>query len=53
MQQAVFCSDLYFLLPPEFADFESFRAAVEAAPKPFEVKALVLREDHRIPNHGV
>lgn len=53
MQQAVFCSDLYFLLPPEYPDFESFRAAADAAPKPFEVKALVLREDHRIPNHGV
>ena len=32
MQQAVFCSDLYFLLPPEYPDFESFQAAVEASP---------------------
>ena len=42
MQQAVFCSDLYFLLPPEYPDFESFRAAVDAAVKPFEVKALTV-----------
>ena len=36
MQQAVFCSDLYFLLPPEYPDFESFRAAADAAPAPKE-----------------
>ena len=43
MQQAVFCSDLYFLLPPEYPDFESFQAAVDAAAKPFEVKELLAR----------
>ena len=33
MQQAVFYSNRYFLLPPEYTDFESFRQAVSSARK--------------------
>ncbi len=53
MQQAVYYRELYFLLPEGYADFDAFKAAVAAGPKPFAVKAVVLREDHRIPNRGV
>ena len=53
MQQAVYYRELYFLLPEGYADFEAFKAAVAAGPKPFAVKAVVLREDHKIPNRGV
>ena len=53
MQQAVFYSNIYFLLPPEYEDFASFRAAAAAAPKPFQVRAVVLRENHKIPGWNV
>ena len=53
MLQAVYYRELYFLLPEAYADFDAFKAAVAAGPKPFAVKAVVLREDHRIPNRGV
>lgn len=53
MEQAVYYRELYFLLPEGYADFESFKAAVAAGPKPFAVRAVVLREDHKIPNRGV
>lgn len=53
MRKAVFCSNIYFLLPPEYEDFNAFKSAVAAAPKPFELKAVVLRENHGIPNRGV
>ena len=53
MEQAVYYRELYFLLPEGYADFDAFKAAVAAGPKPFAVKAVVLREDHKIPDRGV
>ena len=53
MQQAVFYSNIYFLIPPEYTDFESFRQAVASARKPFALKAVILREDNGIPGRNV
>lgn len=51
--QAVFYIDRYFLLPEGYEDFAVFRRAAESAEKPFRVEAVVLREDHGIPNRGI
>lgn len=53
MQQAVFFSNIYFLIPPEYTDFESFRQAVASARKPFALKAVILREDNGVPGRNV
>ncbi len=53
MRQAAFYSNIYFLIPPEYTGFDSFRQAVAAAEKPFDVKAVILREDYRIPSWNV
>lgn len=53
MQQAVFYSNIYFLIPPEYTDFESLRQAVSSARKPFALKAVILREDNGIPSWNV
>lgn len=36
----------YFLLPREYDDFDQFKKAASAAPKPFFVRAVALLEDH-------
>ena len=49
MIQAVYCNGTYFLLPEEYADYESFKAYLQSAQMPVTVKAVVLRENHKIP----
>lgn len=49
MKQAAYCNGVYFLLPEDFPDFESFQAYLQSAQMPVTFQAVVLREDHKVP----